>query len=399
MTSLSLPYGAHFVDDDDIAAVVEALRSDRLTTGPVIDAFEHKLAETVGAFYAVACSSGTSALHLASLALGLGPDDAVIVPSLTFLATANAPHATGAEIIFADVDPHTGLMTPETFSAALESASERTVRAVFPVHLNGQCVAMGEIATIAEANGISIVEDACHAIGARYPSSNSPVGSGAYSAAAAFSFHPVKTIAMGEGGAVTTNDSALAAAMRRFRNHGMVSAPDDFENPDAAFDSNAALNPWYYEMPIPGFNYRASDIHCALALSQLAKLQRFVTQRAALVSIYDNALAPFAPLVKPLRRVAGGCAAWHLYVVQIDFAAAGVSRGEVMRRLAGQGIGTQVHYIPVHRQPYYARRYGALDLPGADAYSDHILSLPLFVGLASEDVARVVRALAQALRP
>lgn len=398
MTSLSLPYGAHAVDDDDIAAVVDALRSDRLTTGPAVVAFERALAETLGAAHAVACSSGTSALHLASLALGLGSDDAVIVPSLTFVATANAPHATGAEIIFADVDPDTGLMTPETFSAALESASGQTVRAVFPVHLNGQCVAMSEIATIAEANGIAIVEDACHAVGARYPKSNSPVGGGAHGAAAAFSFHPVKTIAMGEGGAVTTNDSALAAAMRRFRNHGLVTTPDEFENPVAAFDSNSAPNPWYCEMPVPGFNYRASDIHCALALSQLAKLQRFVAERAALVSIYDNALVPLAPLVKPLRRVAGGQAAWHLYVVQVDFASAGVTRGDVMRRLAGQGIGTQVHYIPVHRQPYYARRYGALDLPGADDYSDHVLSLPLFVGLATGDVSRVVRSLAEALR-
>ncbi len=391
-----LPYGRHLIEDDDIAAVERALRSGTLTNGPAVAAFERALAQATGAPHAVACANGTAALHLAALALGLGPGDAAVVPTLTFLATANALRYVGADVVFADVDADTGLLTPSTFATALTRAgSRRRVKAVFPVHLAGQCADMEGLSAIARGQGLKVVEDACHAVGGTC--AGRPVGACAHSDMAAFSFHPVKTIAMGEGGAVTTRDPALARLLAELRSHGMVRDPARFEIREQGFGPDGEPNPWYYEMPEPGFNYRASDIQCALGESQLAKLDRFVAERRRIVDWYKAALAPLAPVVKPLPRVAWGDPSWHLCVVLIDFPAAGTTRGRVMRALAGKGVGSQVHYLPVHRQPYYRRLYGEIALPGADAYYERTLSLPLFVGLTRADVARVVAALADAL--
>jgi UDP-4-amino-4,6-dideoxy-N-acetyl-beta-L-altrosamine transaminase len=393
-----LPYGRQLVEDDDVAAVASVLRGDMLTTGPMVEAFESAFAGTVCARHAVSCSSGTAALHLATLALGLGDGDAAIVPTLTFLATANAVRYVGAEVVFADVDADTGLLTPETLAAALRRASGAgsRVRAVLPVHLNGQCADMAAIQAIAERDDLAVVEDACHVLGGAQGATGAapePVGSCAYSDMAIFSLHPVKVIAAGEGGVLTTNRDDLAAAAARLRNHGMVRRPEAFENREFAFASARVANPWYYEMPEPGFNYRASDIHCALALSQLKKLDRFVAARAALVRRYDERLRSLAPLVRPIGRVAWGRPAWHLYPVLIDFAAAGIDRAETMTRLAAAGIGSQVHYLPVHLQPYYRRRYGALDLPGARSYYDRVEKFPLFAAMTVADVDRVADAL------
>jgi len=395
----SLPYGRPCLDDDDIDAVIAVLRSQWLTTGPMVERFEGALANRVGAGHAVVCSSGTAALHLAALALGLGPGDSLIVPSITFVATANAPHMTGAEIVFADVDRESGLLTPDTFEAALDAASGHRVRAVFPVHLNGQAAAMAEIAALAKAHDIAVVEDACHALGAQYADDGGAVGCGAHARLAVFSFHPVKTVAMGEGGAVTTHEAALAARMRRARHHGLVRDSTDFEDRAAGFDPDGSPRPWFSEMPSPGFNYRASDIHCALGLSQLSKLDRFIEARAGLVAAYGEALAPLAPRLRLVVRMPGGQPAWHLLAVHIDFETFGVSRAAVMRRLSGQGIGTQVHYQPVHRFAYYEKRYGAKSLPGAEHYASRALSLPLFVGMTTSDVDRVAAALMEVLDP
>ncbi|MBM3565308.1 MAG: UDP-4-amino-4,6-dideoxy-N-acetyl-beta-L-altrosamine transaminase, partial [Alphaproteobacteria bacterium] len=389
-----LPYGRHLIEDDDVAAVERVLRGPALTTGPAVVDFEKVLAAACGAPHAMACSSGTAALHLAALALDLGPGDAAVVPSVTFLATANAMRYVGADVIFADVDPDTGLLTAAGLEDALKRAQGRRVKAVFPVHLAGQCAQMTAIAPIARRAGLKIVEDACHALGA--DCDGRPVGACADSDMAVFSFHPVKTIAMGEGGAIAARDAVLAEKLRALRSHGMVRDPARFEIRDQAFEGGE-VNPWYYEMPAPGFNYRASDIHCALGLSQMKKLDRFVAERRRLADLYVRLLAPLAPVVRPLPRVSWCRPAWHLNVVLIDFAAAGVSRGRAMRALAGKGIGSQVHYLPVHRQPYYRRLYGDPRLPGADAYYERALSLPLFVGLTDADVARVVTALAAAL--
>lgn len=398
-TELSvLPYGRQVIEDDDIAAVTEVLRGEYLTTGPAVGRFEQALAAYTGAKHAVVCANGTAALHMAARALGLGRGTKIIVPSITFLATASAPHMNGADIVFADVDPNTGLMTPETFSNALVRAGKAD--AVFNVHLNGQCGALEEIASIARIHRMKIVDDACHALGASYVGSNSgasPIGANAHCDLSVFSFHPVKAIAMGEGGAVTTNDPAMAKRLVAARNHGMTRDPAEFTNINDAFDADGIANPWYYELAEPEFNWRANDIQCALGLSQLKKLERFLARRRAIVAVYDTLLAPTAPVLRPLGRTRACLPAWHLYVARIDFEAAGISRAALMRALAKDGIGTQVHYFPVHRQPYYASRFGA-PLPGADRYYAQALSLPLSAAMREGDAERVVDTLVHHLK-
>ena len=394
-----LPYGRHLIEDDDIAAVTAVLRSGALTAGPQVEAFEAALAATVGAASAVVCGNGTEALHLALLAAGVGPGDWAIVPAVTFLATANAVRMVGAEVVFADVDSETGLITAATAAAAAARA-EGAIKAVLPVHLAGQFGDLSALAELARRRGWLVIEDACHAIGSCYDFGAGQcgrVGDGRWGDLAAFSFHPVKTVAMGEGGAVTTNQPALARRMASLRCHGMVRNSDGFTESAQAFAADGSAHPWYYEMAELGFNYRASDVQCALGLSQLAKLPRFVERRRARARRYDAALAPMAATVRPIARTAGVTAAWHLYPVLIDFEALGLSRDTVMARLRAAGIGTQVHYLPVAWQPYYRRRYGDGALPGAARYYARTLSLPLFPGMADGDVERVVTALGMAL--
>ena len=391
-TSTFLPYGRQIIEEDDIAAVCQALRGDFLTTGPLVGRFEDALAKTVHAGHAVVCSSGTAALYMAARALKLGPASKVIVPSITFLATASAPHLAGAEIVFADVDPDSGLMRAGDLEDALRRGGR--AHALFNVHLNGQCGAVEEIAGIARRHGLAVLDDACHALGTCL--GNNRIGDNAFSDVTVFSFHPVKTVTMGEGGAVTTNCPELADALRRERNHGMTRRADEFENGDA-FDKDGRANPWYYELIEPGFNWRATDIQCALGLSQLAKLARFSARRRALAAAYDGLLAPYAPMIRPVARQAGCSPTLHLYAALIDFEACGLSRAVVMERLAHDGIGTQVHYYPVHRQRYYAARYGRPHLPGADRYYARVLSLPFFASMAISDAGRVVDSLVRTL--
>jgi UDP-4-amino-4,6-dideoxy-N-acetyl-beta-L-altrosamine transaminase len=392
-----LPYGRQSIDDTDIDAVVAVLRSDWLTTGPAIEQFEAAFATATGAPHAVCCASGTAALHLAYHALGIGPGDRVVVPAVTFLATASAARLSGAEIVFADVDADSALLTAATLEDALARAGG-PVSAVAPVHMAGQMADMDAVGDIARWSSVRIVEDACHAIGGR-DAAGRPVGSGATGDLMTFSLHPVKTIAAGEGGVVTTADADLAKAMRRFRNHGMTR--DDFADRGQARAADGTANPWYYEMTEPGLNYRLSDIHAALATSQLSRLDRFVARRRELVARYDAAFAALpqglAALMRPAGRAGYGVPAWHLYVALIDFAALRHDRAHVMRALRMRGIGSQVHYLPLHRQPYYRQRYGSLDLPGADAWYDRALSLPLFVGMQDDDVDRVVSTLAETI--
>jgi UDP-4-amino-4,6-dideoxy-N-acetyl-beta-L-altrosamine transaminase len=397
MSAAFLPYGRHAIDEDDIAAVAEVLRGDWLTTGPNVAAFEADFAAAVGARHALACNSGTAALHMAAHALRLGSGDAVIVPAITFLATANAAVYVGAEVVFADVDAETGAITPETVREAAARAT-RPVKAVFPVHLKGTVADPPAIAEAAEALDAVVVEDACHGLGTTYTANGAEarVGACAHSTIATFSLHPVKTIAMGEGGVVTTNDAALAETMRRFRSHGMVHAPDAWALRDQGMEDGLPA-PWYYEMQEPGFNYRAPDIACALARSQLGKLENFVARRAALAAAYDALLAPLAPCVLPPVRPEGCTPGWHLYAVRIDFTRCGRKRGAVMRALRERGIGTQVHYVPVPWQPYWRARQAVPSLPGAEHYYARTLSLPLYPGMGDADPPRVVAALAEVL--
>lgn len=404
MSPSFLPYGRQLIEEDDVASVAETLRSDWLTTGPVVAAFEAALCAATGAAHAVACANGTAALHLAALALDLSPGDRVIVPSVTFLATANAVRLAGGEVVFADCDPDSGLMQATHLNEALERAAAQPggpVRAVSPVHLTGQCADLPAIASLAGRHGIRVADDAAHAIGSRYRSAAGdlePIGDGRVAMMTSFSFHPVKTIAMGEGGAVTTNDDRLADRLRRLRSHGMVREADLLQNDTFAFDADGKINPWYYEMPEIGLNYRVTDIQCALGLSQMKKLDRFVARRSALTDRYDQQIADLAPLVRPIARSGASQPAWHIYPLLIDFAAAGVSRAKVMESLKAAGIGSQVHYIPVHLQPYYRNRYGALQLPGAERYYTRTLSLPLFASMRDDDVDRVVNALRSSLQ-
>jgi UDP-4-amino-4,6-dideoxy-N-acetyl-beta-L-altrosamine transaminase len=377
---LMLPYGRQQIDDDDIQAVIETLKSDFLTTGPCVEKFEQALCKATGAKYAVACANGTAALHLACLAIDLKADECAIVPSITFLATANAVRYCGADVMFCDVDAETGVMTPDTFEEALSKAKEQqlNIRAVLPVHLAGRPVDLAGIKKIAEQHQIKIITDSCHALGGQYESR--PIGSGHFEDLSAFSFHPVKTITTGEGGAITTNDKAMAQKIREIRHHNMTRNPDS--------------NAWEYEMKSPGYNYRITDIQCALGLSQLQKLESFVQRRNALVSIYNEHLGDISKHIKTHQIPPGDqITSWHLYAARIDFEKLGISRQTVMTQLKERGIGTQVHYIPVHTQPYYQNLYGELSLPGADHYYQETLSLPLFPAMTEKDVHFVNQAL------
>ena len=387
----TLPYARQVVERDDIEAVARVLESDWLTTGPAVGRFEAALAERVGARFALAVSSGTAALHLAALALGLGPGQRAIVPTVTFLATANAVLYTGAEVTFADVDPETGRMRARDLEAAVDCAGGAD--AVLPVDLAGHADEATSLWAVAQKHGLKVIEDASHALGASYVDGDGTghlVGACAHAHCTAFSFHPTKIAAMGEGGAITTNNESVARALEGLRSHGVTRAPERFRNQALAFDAEGTPNPWYYEMQALGFNYRASDLHCALGLSQIAKLGRFLGTRRRLAQHYCARLAEAAPLVRPVQTASLQSSSWHLFVVLIDFEKAGLSRGQVMRRLSEAGIGTQVHYIPVHRQPFYQGVEAQPELPGAERYYARCLSLPLWVGMDTDDVDRVV---------
>ncbi len=373
-----LPYGRQVIEDDDIAAVAEALRSDYLTTGPKVAEFEAAFAEAVGASHTVACNSGTAALHLAMLAIGAGQGDVAIVPSITFLATANAARYCGAEVVFADVDPITGLMTEASLMDAFSKAVSRgKLKAILPVHLAGRMVDTGPMAALVRQFGGHVIADACHALGSTL-NGLTPAQSAEM---ACYSFHPVKTMTTGEGGMVTMPDSGAAERAKLYRSHGMIRGGDVA----------------HYDMVDLGFNFRIPDILCALGLSQLKKLDRFVARRREIARLYDAKLPGLSPHLQTCPSRADE--ALHLYTVLIDFKALGHERTAVMEQLRQAGIGTQVHYIPVHLQPYYAGRYGVERLPGAEAWHEKTLSLPIFPAMSDGDVDRVVEALEKALRP
>lgn len=394
-----LPYGRQSIDDSDIEAVVAALRADYLTTGPMVERFERELAAAVGAKDAVVVANGTAALHLAILTQSLGPRDVVIVPSITFAASANCVAYGGAQVVFADVDPLNGLITDESFDAALtligrDYPDHRFAGAII-VHYAGVPVDLSHISAVCRARDAFLIEDACHAIGSTGP--QGAVGACKASDMAVFSFHPVKTLTTGEGGAITTNDPELARRLRLLRSHGIERDPARFAGLGYN-DERADTGPWVYEMQALGFNYRLPDLNCALGVAQLARLPHFAARRRALVAAYQAELTdtPLPVAWTPPRESSDPV--YHLFAVRIDFDSLGKTRTEVMAALRERGIGTQVHYIPVHRQPYWqGRQLGARLLPGADAYYRATLSLPLFPDMGDDDPARVVAALKEVL--
>ncbi len=395
-----IPYGHQSIDEDDLAAVRTALLAPLLTTGPLVGEFETAFGSAVDAPHVAVCGNGTQALHLATMALGLGPGDFVIVPSITFLATANAVRYVGAEVVFADVDPRTGLMTVET---ALQAAARASgpVKAIMPVHIGGLPATPHLIYALAQAKGWHVIEDACHALGTTYTDDTGKkfkVGSASHADLCTFSFHPVKTIAMGEGGAVTARTAAIAANIRVLRSHGMVRDSAAFSNPTMGFAKDGSANPWYYEMPELGYNFRAPDINCALGISQLNKLESFVARRRVLADSYIDMMKDLDERICPIEIPSGIEPGLHLFRLLIDFERFNLDRAGWMNALADRGIGTQVHYIPVHQQPYYQTRYGAMTLPGATEYYRCTLTLPLFPTLTENDVAEVVTAVKEIAR-
>ena len=396
----TIPYGRQWITEADIEAVTAVLRSGWITQGPRIEAFEKELAKAVGAKHAVVCASGTAALHLMMLSLGLGEGDVVMTSPLTFLATANAARFTGANVAFCDIDPKTFNLDPGRLETVLKTVKGRKVM-VLPVHFAGLPCEMAAIRQIADRHGGIVLEDGCHALGASYAAGEETVkvGSCAHSRMTAFSFHPVKAITTGEGGAVTTNDAELAQRLRRFRNHGTTKNPKQFQYPALAFENNAP-NPWYYEMAELGYNYRMTDIQAALGISQLRRLHHFIERRREIAEGYRQAFSR-NPFISFQEIPKGARSAWHLFVLLIDFEKIGKSRRQIMTELQERGILTQVHYLPLHLQPYYRKtlRTKPGDFPHAEAYYAKALSIPLFPAMTDEAVERVVHAVDEVIRP
>jgi len=371
-----LNYGRQHIDAKDIRAVLKVLTSDFLTCGPVVDKFEKALANYCGVKFAITCSSGTAALHLACLALGLRKGSLGITSPNTFLASANCLVYCGLRPEFADIDEETYNISPAKISKRIS----KNTKVIIPVHFAGQSCEMREIKQVAKKQNVFIVEDACHAIGGEYY--NKMIGSCQYSDMTVFSFHPVKNLTTGEGGAITTNNKLFYERLLQLRNHGINRRRNSLSK---------YPGPWYYEMQRLGFNYRISDIHCALGLSQLKKLNTFVKKRNSIVARYNRAFRNLDWIKIPASDKYN-VVAWHLYVLKINFQKINKSRTWVMSSLKKEGIGTQVHYIPVHLQPFY-RKFGFRpgDFPVAEAYYEQCLSLPLYPEMNSQDINRVIQ--------
>ena len=379
--STLLPYGRQSVEEADIQAVVEVLRSDWLTTGPKIAEFEEAFAAYVGASHAISFSSGTAALHAAAFTADLKAGDQAITTPLTFAATGNCILYQGATPVFADVSPDTLNLNPEKFA---ERITPKT-RAVFPVDYAGHPADLTAILEIARKHGLIVIEDACHALGAE----NKGVRVGSIADMTVFSFHPVKHITTGEGGMVTTNNPHFAETLRRFRNHGISS--------DARQRHSAGQ--WYYEMVLLGFNYRLPDIVCALGLQQLKRLESNLARRRAVANRYTAVFRDMLGIVPPAVRSEVN-PAWHLYPIRLDLKTFVVDRAQIFRALRAENIGVNVHYIPVHWHPYYRERFGYKGgefRVAEDAYAQ-LISLPMFHGMSNQDVEDVILAVRKVLR-
>jgi UDP-4-amino-4,6-dideoxy-N-acetyl-beta-L-altrosamine transaminase len=385
-----IPYGRQSISNDDVAAVSAALHSDWLTTGPKVAEFESRFADVVGAKYAVAVSNGTAALHLAMLAAGIGPGDRVVTSPNTFLASANCAAYVGATPDFCDIDPVSYTLCPATLARSWLADT----RAVVAVDYAGQTADMPSIAAVARAHGAIVIEDACHAIGGQFEFEGKAwkVGGHPWADITTYSFHPVKTMTTGEGGMIVTDNPEYAAKARVLRTHGMVR--ESFQGlGDKEFDERGS---WYYEMQELGFNYRITDIQCALGLSQLDRLDMFVQRRREIVAAYNLAFAGVEWIQVPGLRNNKDLelTSWHLYALQVDFKQLGISRTDFMMALREQGIGSQVLYIPVHLQPWYRATfgYGTGKCPIAEDYYLRTLSLPLYPDMSEQDVRRVIDA-------
>ncbi len=394
--SVFINYGRQYIDENDIQAVAGILRSNQITQGPKAEEFEKTLSEYCGTKYAVAVNSGTSALHIACLAAGIKEKDEVITSPITFVPSANCAVYLGAIPIFADIIPETYNISPEEIGKKFTLHT----RAVIPVHFAGQSCDMESIHGVVKdrekkfGNKIFIIEDACHALGSLYK--NRRAGSCTFSDMTVMSFHPVKHITTGEGGAVLTNDEELYKRLKRLRSHGITSIPEEFVYNDIAFqslpgDKESVMKPWYYEQIDLGYNYRITDIQCALGLSQFKKLQGFCRRRREIVETYNKAFSNIEFIQTPFESP--DCVSnFHLYVLLISFDRIGMERSQFMIEIKRRGIQTQVHYIPVHTHPFYREKFSTKwgDCPNAEKYYEKCLSIPLYPAMTDDDVQRVV---------
>ena len=383
-----IPYGRQSLDQADIDAVVQVLESDWLTQGPAIERFETSMAARCEAGFGVAVCNATAALHIACLALDLGPGDALWTSPNTFLASANCARYCGADVDFVDIDPKTWNLDVVALRHKLEHAEQtgKLPKVLVAVAFSGQSCDMRAIAALAERYGFAVIEDASHAVGASY--AGRPVGCGEFAAMTIFSFHPVKIITSGEGGLVLTNRPELAERLRSLRSHGMTRDPAQM--------SQASHGPWYYEQVELGFNYRITDIQAALGLSQLNKLEGFLARRRELAARYQ-ALLSGLPLTLPTAQ-ADARSAWHLYVVRVQTERVSLSHRQVFEALRVAGIGVNVHYIPVHLQPYYrALGFEAGDFPEAEAYYGQAISLPMYPAMTDQQQDEVIEQLTRLL--
>jgi perosamine synthetase len=381
-SSRYIPYGRQSIDEKDVVAVCSVLRSDWLTTGPKIVEFEEAIANYVGAKYAVAVSNGTAALHCAMYALGIGPGNEVIVPPITFAASANCVCYMGAKPVFADVEPDTLLINPVEVERQITSKT----KVIIAVDYAGQPCDYDTLQALARKYDLALVADGCHALGAEYKGQKV----GTLAEMTVFSFHPVKHIATGEGGMIVTDNEEFAERMRKFRNHGISLDAQQREK----------IGSWFYEMDDLGYNYRITDIQCALGISQLKKLPGFLKRRREIARQYDLAFKDINE-ISPLTVKDDILHAYHLYVVRLNSKLAGMDRKDLFHKLRRKGIGVNVHYIPVHLHPYYRRKFGygpGLCPVAEDAY-EAILSLPIFPEMSDEDVKRVVEAIRAAVGP
>jgi len=396
----SIPYGRQSIDEQDVAAVCSVLRSDWLTQGPKVAEFESALCDETDADFGVCLNSGTSALHIACLAAGVGHGDEVITSPITFVASANCAVYCGAKPVFADIYPDTYNISPEEIEKKITSHT----KAIIPVNFAGQSCDMDAIRQIVRAaekkygHKIYVIEDACHALGSLYK--NKKVGSCAFSDMTVMSFHPVKHITTGEGGAVLTNDKVLANRMRLFHNHGITRDPKQFTfseevsvpSTPSSMLSAPSSPPFYYEMHELGYNYRITDIQCALGLSQLKKFPRFCKRRREIVNQYNAAFKDLRYIQIPFE--ANSCDSnFHLYVLLFDFEKINIDRAEFMLELRQKGIQTQVHYIPVYLQPFYRKHFGTNlgDCPNAEQYYKNCLSIPLYPMLKDSEAEYIVK--------
>jgi len=379
-----IPYGRQDISETDIQAVVDVLRSDFLTQGPAVPAFENAVADYCGAGHAVTVNSATSALHIACLALGVGKGDVVWTSPITFVASANCALYCGADVDFVDIDPRTYNLSTERLAEKLAQAekSGRLPKVVIPVHLCGQPCDMAGIHALSQRYGFKIIEDASHAIGGKYK--GEPIGNCRYSDITVFSFHPVKIITTGEGGMALTNDAQLVKRMQLLRSHGITR--------DTADMTHAPDGPWYYQQIELGFNYRMTDLQAALGLSQMQRLGEFVTRRHVIAKRYEQLLSAL-PVITPWQHP-DGYSGLHLYVIRLKLAEIGKTHRQVFEALRAAGIGVNLHYIPVHRQPYYeGLGFKAGYCPEAEQYYAEAISLPMYPNLTEAQQDKVIESL------